>query len=242
MKSLLSLLFLIFATAQGYAQEKVIYDAHAEKRNVSTFHSIKVSQGITLMLQQGNEEALAISADKKEYGDAVKTEVVNGELRIYIEQSMNKWWQQLRKKGVEVKAYVSFKKLEKLDASSGARIDIQGKLVVPQLSLDLSSGAGITGEVQIAKLRMEQSSGAISRLRGQVQDLTVLSSSGAHHKGYELIAQEGTAHASSGAKIEISVEKKLAVSANSGGAILYKGNGLISSVKTGSGGKVHKVS
>jgi hypothetical protein len=46
--------------------------------------------------------------------------VVNGELRIYIEQSLNKWWQQLKKKGIDVKAYVSFKTLDKLDASSGA--------------------------------------------------------------------------------------------------------------------------
>jgi hypothetical protein len=241
MKSLLSLLLLL-VTATGFAQEKIIYDAHAEKRTVRAFHAIKVSQGIELMLQQGAEEALAVSADKKEYGDAVKTEVVNGELRIYIEQSMNKWWQQLRKKGVQVKAYVSFKTLDKLNASSGAVVNIQGKLSVPELSVDLSSGAVFKGELQTNKLKMEQSSGARADLRGQVQDLTLFSSSGAHHRGYGLVAQEGTLHASSGAKIEVAIEKKMAVTANSGGAISYKGSGMISSIKTGSGGKIHKAS
>ncbi|MBD0376981.1 MAG: hypothetical protein ICV51_15285, partial [Flavisolibacter sp.] len=59
-----------------------------------------MSHGIELLINQGNEEALAISAETKEYRDAVKTEVVNGELYIFIKQDLEKWWQQLRKKGI----------------------------------------------------------------------------------------------------------------------------------------------
>lgn len=50
------------------------------------FHAIKVSHGIELLLKQGAEEAMAISAENKEQREAVKTEIVNGGLRIYEEQ------------------------------------------------------------------------------------------------------------------------------------------------------------
>jgi hypothetical protein len=240
MRSIITCLLFVAASLSIHAQQKVIYDAHAEKRAVSAFHAIRVSQGITLIMEQGGEEALAISADKKEYGDAVKTEVVNGELRIYIEQSLNKWWQQLKKKGIDVKAYVSFKTLDKLDASSGAEVKINGSLSGQKLGISLSSGAVIKGEMKLTQLKIDQSSGARSDLSGQVQNLQVTASSGAHFRGYQLIVQESEADASSGGKIEITVNKQLEVSASSGGAITYRGEGRISSVKTGSGGKVRR--
>ncbi|MDQ3847283.1 MAG: hypothetical protein M3342_25190 [Bacteroidota bacterium] len=47
-----------------------------------------LNYGIELLINQGNEEALAISAETKEYRNAVKTEVVNGELHIFIKQNL----------------------------------------------------------------------------------------------------------------------------------------------------------
>ncbi|HYH16398.1 MAG TPA: head GIN domain-containing protein [Flavisolibacter sp.] len=240
MKKIFSLFLVGLLALNATAQEKVIYDANAEKRVVSPFHAIKVSHGIQLMIKQGNEEALAISAEKQEYANAVKTEVVNGELRIYIKQDMEKWWNQLRRKGAPVKAYVSFKNLDRLDASSGARTTIDGSLTSNKLEVDLSSGASLTGNVAVTAMDIELSSGAKSNVKGRVDNLSVETSSGAHFNGYDLNAVTARADASSGGKMELSVSKDLAASASSGGAINYKGNGGISNVSTSSGGKVRK--
>lgn len=239
MKKIFSLFLVCLFVLSVTAQEKVIYDANAEKRTVSSFHAIKVSHGIQLMLKQGNEEALAISADKKEYVSAIKTEVVNGELRIYVKQDMEKWWNQLNKKGA-VKAYVSFKNLDRLDASSGSRTTIDGNLTSNKLEVDLSSGAMLTGNVAVTAMDIELSSGAKSNIKGRVDNLSVETSSGAHFNGYDLDAVTAEADASSGGKMELSVSKDLAASASSGGIISYKGSGGISNVSTSSGGKVKK--
>ena len=224
----------------SFAQEKIVYDVHAEQRPAKDFHAIEVSHGIELLLQQGNEEALAISAAGKELQDAVKTEVVNGELRIYIKQSMEKWWRQLRSEGKKVKAYVSFKNLDRIEASSGAKATIDGSLTAQSLSVELSSGASLHGEVKLGKLRLEGSSGAASNIKGNVQELDIEASSGAHLNGYGLVAEKGKAHASSGAKIELSVNKEIIANANSGGAISYKGESAVREHNTSSGGKIRR--
>ncbi|HEX2608274.1 MAG TPA: head GIN domain-containing protein [Flavisolibacter sp.] len=240
MKKIILALFFSTLLIMARAQDKIVYDANAEQRTVTAFHAISVSQGIELMIQQGQTEALAISAETKEYRDAVKTEVVNGELKIYIEQKLQKWWQQLKKNGVKVKAYVSFKTLDRLHGSSGSRTTIEGSVTGASLSVDLSSGASLRGAIKTTSLDVDQSSGASSALTGQVEQLTVQTSSGAHFYGYDLTTNTGKADASSGGKIEISVGKEIAARASSGGAISYKGEGGLRDVSTSSGGKVRR--
>src|SRR5215208_7007476 len=128
MKKLFPFLCLSLLATICFAQDKTVYDANAEKRTTGSFHAIRVSHGVELLLKQGDTEALAISAETKEQRDAVKTEVVNGELKIYIEQKFMNWWKQLRRNGVRVKAYVSFKNLDKIDGSSGSKTNIDGRL------------------------------------------------------------------------------------------------------------------
>jgi hypothetical protein len=240
MKKLFTVFLLKIIVLSSFAQEKVVYDANAEQRIVKNFHAIRVSHGIELLLKQGNEEAMAISAAGKELQDAVKTEVVNGELRIYIEQGLEKWWRQLRSEGKKVKAYVSFKDLDRINASSGAKTIIDGSLSARKLSVDLSSGASLHGEVKVGTLNIDGSSGAVSNIKGNVEDLDIEASSGAHLNGYNLVAQKGKANASSGAKIELSVNKEISANASSGGAISYKGESAVREHNTSSGGKIRR--
>src|SRR5215203_4631961 len=81
MNKLFSFFLLLVATV-SFAQDKIVYDANVEKRTVSDFHAIKVSDGIELLIKQGTMEAVAISAETEEQRQAVKTEVVNGELKF----------------------------------------------------------------------------------------------------------------------------------------------------------------
>jgi hypothetical protein len=232
--------FLCFVALTSFGQEKIVYDAHAEKRESGSFHAIKVSHGIELLVKQGAEEAVAISADTREQREAVKTEVVGGELRIYVKQNLQKWWQQLRAKGVRVKAYVSFKTLDGIDGTSGSKTIIDGHISSPSLSVNLSSGASLQGDIQVQKADIDVSSGARGDMGGTADDMDIRSSSGAHFYGYDLLAQNAKADASSGGKIEISIVKDLSASASSGGGITYKGNGSAHAVSTSTGGKVRK--
>lgn len=240
MKKFLLMMLISLCSTILFAQDKIVYDANAEERNIGSFNAIKVSHGIELLLKQGNEEAVAVSANEKKYRDAIKTEVVNGELRIYVEQNFSNWWKQLRSKDKYLKAYVSFKNLEKIDGSSGARTTIDGNLNSAILDVDISSGAILKGNIKTMKLTADQSSGGRSFISGNVENLDVTASSGGHFYGFDLVVDKCKADASSGGKMEINVSKEMVAYASSGGGIHYKGDGVIMDISTSSGGKVRR--
>lgn len=237
MKKIFFALFTLLSV-HLFAQDVVVNDANAVKRTLSSgFNAIKVSDGIDLMLTQGSEESLAVSASEPKYLEKLKSEIVDGTLKIYYDNAGMIWNSNEKRK---LKAYVSFKTLEKLQASSGANVKSSTILHVSKLELKFSSGALFSSEVNITQLTASQDSGAEIIITGKTSELTVEASSGAIFKGYELISDYCKAKSSSGGSIRINVEKELNAKASSGGGIHYKGNGVIKEVDISSGGSVKK--
>ena len=149
-------LILSFVTCLSlavFAQDtKVINDANATVRNLSgSFTAISVSSGIDLYLSQGNEESVAVSASEQKHLDRLKTEVVNGVLKIYYDNKGVSWKSDNRK----LKAYVSFKTLEKLNASAGSEVNVKGSINADKLDLDVSSGSEFKGSINAKELTAE---------------------------------------------------------------------------------------
>ncbi|MEP6685072.1 MAG: head GIN domain-containing protein [Parafilimonas sp.] len=240
MKKLIVLLPFLFSVAFLMAQNTVVHDANAEVRKISSFHSIEVSNGINLIITQSNEEAVAVSAPSTDVRNLIKTEVENGKLRIYFDNQGRRNWNNNNKK--DLKAYVSFKNLDGLEANSGADVSTDGGINVSTMNMTLSSGAGFDGMVTASHLDIDQSSGSDMHIKGKVADLKIKTSSGADFNGYDLVSETCKADASSGSGIEITVNKELQAGASSGGGINYKGDGVITSVSNSSGGKVKKQS
>ncbi len=236
MKKIIVLFSFLFSVGFLFAQNTVVHDANAEVRHVSSFHAIEVSNGIDLIIKQGNEEAVAVSASSPEIRSRIKTEVENGKLKIYFD---NKDWNNRNNKN-QLKAYVSFKNIDALTANSGADASTDGNINVNDLSIGLSSGAGFNGSVTAAHLYVDQSSGSDMHIKGKVNDLKITTSSGSNFEGYELASENCKANASSGSGIEITVNKELNAEASSGGDINYKGNGVVTNISNSSGGKIKK--
>jgi hypothetical protein len=238
MKRLIVFLPFLFSIIFLSAQNTVVHDSHAEARHVSSFHAIQVSNGINLIIKQGNEEAVAVSGASPEITARIKTEVENGTLKIYFD---NKGWHDESTKK-ELKAYVSFKTIDALEANSGADASTDGNINVSDLDISLSSGAGFNGTVTASKLDIDQSSGSDMTIKGKVSDLKITTSSGADFNGYDLASEICKANASSGSDIEITVNKELQADASSGGGISYKGSGAVTNVSNSSGGRIKKQS
>lgn len=239
MKKQILLLLSVFTFFGLFAQDKVISDANAEKRAISSFHAVKVSDGIILTLKQGNEEAVAVSASETKYRDRIKTEVVNGVLKIYYDINLLK---DLKNDNKQLKAYVSFKSLDRIDASSGSKSKVESTLTAPDFHLNVSSGAKFEGAVDATSINANLSSGGKCTLSGKAEKLEVDANSGGHFYGYDLVINKCDANANSGGQIEITVEKELSANAHSGGGILYKGQGTTINISTHSGGRVKKIS
>ena len=224
----------------AFAQEtKVINDANAVVRTVSgSYTGISVSTGVELYLTQGNEESIAVSASEQKHLDRLITEVVNGTLKIYYNNKGVNWKSSGK---ANLKAYVSFKTLEKLNVSSGANATVSGNIKADKLDLNVSSGAVFTGAINAKDLVTEVNSGAVIKVTGSADKFTITASSGAIFKGYDFAVDFCDASASSGAAVQITINKELNAKASSGGDIHYKGAGLIRDIRTGSGGAVKKV-
>lgn len=237
MKQLFLFLFTLISL-HSFAQDNTINDANAEKRTLSgSFNSIEVSDGVDLYLTQGNEEAIAVSAADEKYMERFKTEVNNGTLKIYYDSKGISWIGGDKRK---LKAYVSFKTLEKLHASSGASVNTKSTLTVSKLVCSFNSGAQFNGTVAITQLEVSQSSGSSVEISGKTNELKVDVSSGAIFKGYDLEVDFCDAKATSGGGIRTNVNKELTAKANSGGGIRYKGTAVIKDLNVSSGGQVKK--
>ncbi|MBL0357951.1 MAG: DUF2807 domain-containing protein [Chitinophagaceae bacterium] len=231
--SLLSILSL-----QSFAQEVIVNDANAQRRTLSaSFNAIQVSDGIELLLTQGNEESVAVSASDEKYIERFKTEVADGVLKIYYDNKAMVWNNNGKRR---LRAYVSFKNLDRLKASSGADVKTKSVLTLDNLQLSFSSGAQFNGEVNITSLEVAQSSGSEITTTGKADHLKTDLSSGAVFKGFDLAVNFCEAKASSGAEVRITVNKELAAKANSGGSIRYKGEGVVKDINIHSGGSVKR--
>jgi len=230
-----SILFSLLIMAQ-----KQVNDPLAQVRKVSGFHAIKVSTGIKVYLSQG-AEAVAVSASKEEYRDKIITKVEGGVLKIYYEQETLKFWKNGGgTKGKNPVAYVSIEKIDGIDLGSGASINVEGELKGGNLNMDVSSGAVFKGTISFNGVDLDQSSGSVVTLSGSSNSLKVDASSGSIFHGYELAVNNCDVDVSSGAGVQITMNKEMSAEASSGGYVSYKGNGVIRNVKTSSGGSVSR--
>ena len=238
MKKLFLSLFTLI-TVVAFAQEKtVVADANAEKRTLSgSFSAITISDGIDLILTQGNEESVAVSASEQKYMERFKTVVENGTLKIYFDNSAVNWAINEKRK---LRAYVSFKVLERLNASGGANIKLQGSAKVDDLHMKFTSGTVFVGKLTAKDLTVEQNSGSSINIAGSADKINVEVSSGAFFKGYDLAVNFCDAKASSGGGVRITINKELTAKANSGGGVRYKGDAVIKEIDVSSGGSVKK--
>ena len=238
MKKLLCSLITVLSLTAFAQDTKVINDANATTRSLcGSFTAISVSSGIDLYLSQGNEESLAVSATDQKHLDRFKTEVVNGTLKIYYDNKGVTWKSENRK----LKAYVSFKTLQKLHVSAGSDVVVNGGINAGDFNLDVSSGADFKGAITAKILTVDVSSGASINISGKSDKLKVAVSSGADFKGYDLVTDYCDASASSGAGVHVTINKELNAKASSGCDIHYKRTALLRDIKTSGGGSVKKV-
>lgn len=236
----LFLSFLLIAAIGGAAiAQKTVNDANAQKRNVGSFHGIDVATGIRLVLTKGTTEEVAVSASKDEYRDKIITEVSGGVLKIHYETktgSINKKYE-----SKDLRAYVSYKELDKLHVTTGAEVEIDGVLQANTLDLKANTGGEVNGEVNIGTLKVDQNTGSKITLSGKADNLEIDGDTGSKFKGEDMKTSSCDVTVSTGAIVIVSAEKELQVRANTGGVVRYKGNASIKEIKKSTGGTVSKI-
>jgi hypothetical protein len=218
------------------AQNGVINDPNAELRSVKDFHAIDISSAIDLYLNQSDSEAVAVSAKDIKTRDRIITTVENGVLRIRLERDGWNWHEGNKK----LKAYVSFKNINRLSASGASNVYVNGSIKGDRLDLHLSGASDFKGSVKLNTLMIDQSGASDVTINGMVSSLTISASGASDTKGYDLVSDNCRAEASGASDISVTVNKELNAHASGASSINYKGEGVIRDLHSSGASSVSK--
>jgi hypothetical protein len=230
MKKIQVMLMAMLVSAVLFAQ-KTINDPNAEPRNLSGFHAIKISNAFDVYISQGNEDAVAISASKAEYREKIITKVENGVLIIRFDDD-KKFWKGWNGDKTKLKAYISVKKLDKLDVSGACDVYFEDGISAEELYVNLSGASDLKGKIEAKKLRFVISGASDATISGNAADLSIDASGASDFKGFEMVTNYCTAEASGASSVNITVNKELNAKASGASSVRFKGEGLIRDIKT----------
>ena len=233
MKKLSTILAILLITASLNAQQ--VNDPNAEIRPAKDFHGISVSNAFDVYLNQGNEEAVAVSAASTKDRDMIKVEVKGGILHISLDKDW-KWTRGDKK----LKAYISFKQIDQLKVSGACDVFISGTLKADALSINQSGASDIKGKLDVNKLTVDLSGASDMTVTGKATQVSVEASGASDFKGYDLITDVCDARASGASDIKITVNKELSAHASGASDVRYKGTGTTKDIRSSGASSVSK--
>jgi len=239
MKKQISIFLLIIGVNCLHAQ-LTINDPNAEVREAKSFHAISVSNAFDVYLSQGNEEAVAVSASEQKYRDNIGVEVKDGVLKIWFKNE-GKFWNEWKGDKMKLKAYVSFKNIDKLTASGACDVHVQGTINADDLSVHLTGASDVKeANINAKKLDIDVTGASDVTISGTATDLHIGATGASDIKGFDLAVDYCDVHASGASSISITVNKELSAHATGASDIKYKGDGLIREIKTTGASNVSK--
>ena len=220
------------------AQRTIVNDPNVELRSgVKGFHGINVTNAIDLYLSQGEAETVAVSAADTKWRDRIRTEVVDGILKVWLD-NRGFIWNGGNKK---MKAYISFTHLDKLNASGASDVFVDGVIAGDNLEITLSGASDFKGAIKVGSLKLDESGASDAHITGSVAGMTTVQSSGASDlKGYDLVTENCNAHAQGASDIRITVNKELNAHASGASSIYYKGGAVIRDLHSSGASSVNK--
>jgi hypothetical protein len=124
---------------------------------------------------------------------------------------------------MKLKAYVSFRVLNKLVASGASDVYVNGVIKSDRLDIQLSGASDFKGAVNVNELNLDQSGSSDSQLSGRAARLKVELSGASDLKGYSLETDYCDINASGASDSQITVNKELSVHASGASDVNYKG-------------------
>lgn len=233
MKSIVATLLGLFFSAALFAQQ--VNDPNAEVRDAKGYHAINVSNAFDVYLSQSNDEAVAVSAANKEDRAMIKVEVKDGILMVGLDKGWK--WNSGNKK---LKAYISFKQIDKLTISGACDVFITGILKADALTINQSGASDLKGKLDVKKLTVDISGASDILVSGSASQVNVEASGASDFKGFDLVTDYCDVKASGASGIRITVNKELSAHASGASDIKYKGEGLIRDLKTGGASSVSR--
>lgn len=217
-----------------------INDPNAEVRDAKNFHAISVSNAFDVFITQGTDEAVAVSATEQKYKDNIGVEVKDGVLRIWF-KTEGKFWKNFGGDKMKLKAYISFKSIDKLSASGACDVHVNGAINADNFELSLTGASDFKeGRINAKKLNVTTTGASDVNISGTATELDVEATGASDFKGFDFAADYCNVRATGASSIKITVNKELSAHATGASDINYRGDGLIREIKTTGASNVSK--
>lgn len=229
---------LVLAMLAGFsAFSQTIHDANVEVRNVSGFRGVSVSSAIDLYISQGTTEAVAVSARDTKVRDRIKTEVRDGVLYISFD---GKGWKDWSMGDQKMKAYVTVKDINRLEASGASDVKVSGTLKTDNLKLHFSGASDFEGSVEAKSIQIQGSGASDIKISGSADQASIEMSGASDFKGYDFKVDYCKAEISGAGDMQVTVNKELDAQASGASSIRYKGDAVVKRSDTSGASSIKK--
>ncbi len=236
MKKILLILTVLFFAFVTIGQAQLVVDPNASARELTgNYNSIKVSNGIDLYLSQSDNLAVAVSAVNEETRQGIKTVIENGVLSIYYDGPNS-----MRKKNRKMRAYVSFKELQKINASGACDVVVVGSLTGGDLRIEMSGACDFKGHVKLESLKISLSGTSDVNISGTANTVDIESTGASDVNGFDLVTDFCNANATGASDINITVNKEIRAKATGASDIKIRGDGLIKENQSSGASSIEK--
>lgn len=200
---------------------------------LDSFTSLLVTGNIQVFLERGDTAKAVLYAEGIPE-DEIKIRVMQGTLRM---ASLNSF---LYKDAV-VRIYLTHGHLDDIRANAGASIRSEEIIRAAKLQLSAGSGALVELTLEASELDANVSEGARMNLQGSTGQQEVSAMTGGQYRSEQLSSHTAYIRSNTGARVDISVDERLEVSANTGGEVRYTGNPKNKYLKNILGGTVRHI-
>ena len=242
MKTWIWTIWLLSLVMNLAAQEqKVVNDPNAQKREVGSFKGVKISGSIELILSQGPEYKVAISAADAEDVEKIVTEIRGDVLYIELKDRKNWFTDQWNSMNKRFKAYISAPDIRSIESAGSGSIQIVGTLKAEALDLEIAGSVNVKGSIDVENLELVQSGSSNIRLTGKATRAEFNCSGSGNLQSPDLMIDFCEVSISGSGNADLTVEKELSASLSGSGNIRYKGNAEITEKSISGVGKIRKM-
>ncbi len=185
-----------------------------QERKVPSYNAIDVSGTFDIILSQGATQSVTVEADDN-LMKIIKTRVEDGKLIIESEKPIQH--------ASSLKVYITITELKSLELSGAVNAITEGRLTLPELSIEGSGASDSKFDIDVQKLDVDCSGGSKLRFRGMASKVHMEVSGAVDLYAYDLVAEDFHLEISGAGKAQVNVTGELNVDISGAGTVRYKG-------------------
>ena len=199
------------------------------KKDVGTFSSIKVFNGISVELISSDKNLVEITGSQKD-----QVETINKNGTLHIRMALKKSFE-----GEAITAKVYYKHIDNIQANEGSFVSNASQIEQKLFSIEARHGSNVKLNLNVDKLNIRAVTGGTVILNGAARTMSANLGTGGILKAKELVAENADVKVSTGGQSDVNVTDLLEVTIKAGGDVNVYGNPQTIEEKITLGGTVN---